>query len=216
MRKTLAIPVSMLTVVCMLVSLFITPNVQAAKSAKLADGIYSIDYTIKKAENDSVSMANDYFEKPAKVIVKNGSIVAQIQLNHSKWITEFKVPVSKDKYVDTKVVSSDSKADTRLAQLNVKDLSTPLISKIHVTVESINYDHDYTIRFVFDTKSMKPYKAGSSKSKGKSGKSSSKSAKKKPDAKSGVKATAQPNVKSGTKSEKKSSSEVSSSKGNGK
>ncbi|MGQ0419112.1 NEAT domain-containing protein [Bacillus sp. HC-Mk] len=35
-------------------------------SAKLADGTYDINYVIQKAENDSASMANDYFEKPTK------------------------------------------------------------------------------------------------------------------------------------------------------
>lgn len=31
-------------------------------SAQLADGTYDINYVIQKAENDSASMANDYFE----------------------------------------------------------------------------------------------------------------------------------------------------------
>lgn len=42
----------------------------ATASPKLADGTYTLKYNILKAENDSVSMANDYFEKPAKLYVK--------------------------------------------------------------------------------------------------------------------------------------------------
>ena len=37
-------------------------------------------------------MANDYFEKPAKLIVKNGEMRVQVPMNHSAWITEFKAP----------------------------------------------------------------------------------------------------------------------------
>lgn len=37
-------------------------------------------------------MANDYFEKPAKLVVKNGEMRVQIPMNHSAWITEFKAP----------------------------------------------------------------------------------------------------------------------------
>ena len=42
----------------------------------------------KKAEDDSATMANDYFEKPAKLIVKNGEMRVQVLMNHSAWITE--------------------------------------------------------------------------------------------------------------------------------
>ena len=65
-------------------------------SAKLADGTYDINYVIQKAENDSASMANDYFEKPAKLIVKNGEMRVQVPMNHSTWITEFKAPKERE------------------------------------------------------------------------------------------------------------------------
>ncbi len=65
-------------------------------SAKLADGTYDINYVIQKAENDSASMANDYFEKPAKLIVKNGEMRVQVPMNHSAWITEFKAPQNEE------------------------------------------------------------------------------------------------------------------------
>lgn len=67
-------------------ALLVSPQTAGA-APSLSDGTYTIDYVITKAENDSVSMANDYFEKPAILTVKNGTVTAQIQLNHSKWIT---------------------------------------------------------------------------------------------------------------------------------
>ncbi|WP_051621078.1 heme uptake protein IsdC [Paenibacillus sp. UNC451MF] len=148
MKKWLVLPFVM---IMFSLTIFTMPVAQAAS---LADGTYTVDYTIKQAENDSASMANDYFEKPATVVVKNGEAALKIQMNHSKWITQFKVP-EKDGFVDAKVVSSDSANDTRVVQFTADDLSKPLLSKIHVTVKEIDYDHDYTIRFVFDSKSIK-------------------------------------------------------------
>nr|WP_239534550.1 heme uptake protein IsdC [Priestia taiwanensis] len=142
----------MLAIVCMMV-FTLAPSVQAA--AKLEDGTYTINYVIKKADKDSVSMANDYFEKPAKLFVKNGEMKVHVQMNHSAWITEFKGPVGGG-FADSKVVSEDKKADKRTVEFNVKDLSQPTPAQIHVTVTSVNYDHDYTIRFAFDEKSAKP------------------------------------------------------------
>lgn len=149
MKKWLVLPFVWMMISC--ITIFAVPVAQAAS---LADGTYSVDYTIKQAENDSASMANDYFEKPATVVVKNGEAALKIQMNHSKWITMFKVP-EKDGFVDAKVVSSDTANDTRVVEFRADDLSKPLLSKIHVTVKEIDYDHDYTIRFVFDSKSIK-------------------------------------------------------------
>ncbi|MDR4982823.1 heme uptake protein IsdC [Bacillus cereus] len=146
MRKFSVLPAFIITLVCMLAFLVI-PSGQA--SAKLADGTYDINYVIKKAEDDSASMANDYFEKPAKLVVKNGEMRVQVPMNHSAWITEFKAPENGN-FVDSKVISKDEAADKRTVEFKVDDLSKPLGVKIHVVVPSANYDHHYTIRFAFD------------------------------------------------------------------
>ncbi|HHT7236137.1 MULTISPECIES: heme uptake protein IsdC [Bacillus cereus group] len=146
MRKFSVMPAFIITLVCMLAFL-VMPSGQA--SAKLADGTYDINYVIKKAEDDSASMANDYFEKPAKLIVKNGEMRVQVPMNHSAWITEFKAPENGN-FVDSKVISKDEAADKRTVEFKVDDLSKPLGVKIHVVVPSANYDHHYTIRFAFD------------------------------------------------------------------
>lgn len=132
-------------------------------AAELEDGTYTADYLILKAENDSVSMANDYWEKPATVIIKNGKATVRVTINHSKWVTQFKVPGNGD-YVDTKVIVTNQKDDKRLTEFTA-DISEPIISKIHVTVAEIDYDHDYTIRFVFDYDSFKLVKAADSETK---------------------------------------------------
>ncbi|TXS01992.1 heme uptake protein IsdC [Bacillus sp. SH7-1] len=146
MRKISVLPAFIITFVCMLAFL-VMPYGNA--SAKLADGTYDISYVIQKAENDSASMANDYFEKPAKLIVKNGEMRVQVPMNHSAWITEFKAPENGN-FVDAKVVSKDESADKRTVEFKVDDLSKPAAVKIHVVVPNANYDHHYTIRFAFD------------------------------------------------------------------
>ncbi|PEL24579.1 heme uptake protein IsdC [Bacillus toyonensis] len=146
MKKFSVLPAFIMTFVCMLAFL-VVPFGQA--SAKLTDGTYDINYVIQKAENESASMANDYFEKPAKLIVKNGEMKVQVPMNHSAWITEFKAPENGN-FVDAKVVSKDEAADKRTVEFKVDDLSKPLGVKIHVVVPSANYDHHYTIRFAFD------------------------------------------------------------------
>lgn len=65
MKTSWRLQIVCFTVLSMLM-LFSLPKAEAA----LADGTYTLNYTVTKAENDSASMANDYFEKPATVFVK--------------------------------------------------------------------------------------------------------------------------------------------------
>lgn len=140
----------------MLIALIVTlfEGSQATYAATLDDGTYTIDYVIKKPEDESVSMANDYWDKPATVIVSGGAINMQMTINHSEWVTKFKVP-SGSSYVDAKVVSRDSGTNTRLTQFSLASLDKSMLSQIHVTVPEIDYDHDYTIRFVYNTDTLK-------------------------------------------------------------
>ncbi|MEW6979325.1 heme uptake protein IsdC [Bacillus pumilus] len=132
-----------------------------AQAASLNDGTYSVNYTVLKAEGNAVSMANDYWLKPAKVIVKNGKLTVQMTIKNSSWVTEFKVP-GNGGYVDTTVLSTNKKANTRLVQFQAQSLSKPIKSKIHVTVKSADYDHNYTIQLKFDESSIKALSSNSS------------------------------------------------------
>ncbi|MEE3678611.1 heme uptake protein IsdC [Bacillus safensis] len=131
-----------------------------AQAATLKDGTYSVNYTVLKAEGNAVSMANDYWLKPAKVVAKNGKLTVQMTIKNSSWVTEFKVP-GNGGYVDTTVLSTNKKANTRLVQFQAQSLSKPIKSKIHVTVKSADYDHDYTIQLKFDESSIKSLSSNS-------------------------------------------------------
>ncbi len=64
----------------MLVSMFVLNLALPQASAQLADGTHSVKYQVNKPESSSASIANDYFVKPAKVTVRNGTATVQITL----------------------------------------------------------------------------------------------------------------------------------------
>ncbi len=145
-------------VAALLAVALLLPGFQAYADTKLADGTYTADYLVLKAEDDSVSMANDYWEKPATVMINSGKITIQLTVNHSMWVTEFKVPGGGG-YIDTKVIETNKKDDKRRVEFTAASVTEPILSKIHVTVAEIDYDHDYTIRISFDMDSFKLVKA---------------------------------------------------------
>jgi len=131
----------------MLVTVFIFNLGLPKASAQLTDGTHSIKYQVNKPESSSVSIANDYFVKPAKVTVKNGTATVQITLKNSKWITKFQPPGG------ATVVSEDKAADTRIVQFTVKDLTKPLVTSMKIDIDDINYHHEYSVALVFDAAS---------------------------------------------------------------
>ncbi|MCY9546832.1 heme uptake protein IsdC [Lysinibacillus xylanilyticus] len=131
----------------MLVTLFVFNMALPQASAQLADGTHSIKYQVNKPESNSASIANDYFLKPAKVTLKNGTATVQITLKNSAWITKFQPPGG------ATVVSDDKAADTRTVQFTVKDLTKPVVTSMKIDIDDINYHHEYSVSLVFDAAS---------------------------------------------------------------
>lgn len=130
-------------------------NVEAA-SSEVEDGTYSMDYVILRAEDESVSIANDYFDKPATLIVEDGEEYIQFSINHSEWTKELEAPLD-DTFVHVDVIEEYEAEDTRLVQFKVdRNLSDPLEFKMHVLIEEMEpvYDNRYTVRFDFDLDSL--------------------------------------------------------------
>ncbi|EHG1780434.1 TPA: heme uptake protein IsdC [Listeria monocytogenes] len=120
--------------------------------AALKDGTYSVDYTVLQGDSDSVSMANDYFDKPATVTVNGGKSTVSLQVNHSKWITGLWVEGSA-----VSVTSKNTANDTRKVSFPVSTLSSPVNAKIKVDIDDddLNYHHEYQIKLRFDESSAK-------------------------------------------------------------
>lgn len=115
-------------------------------SAKIADGTQQLNYQVNQPDSSNASIANDYFQKPALVTVTNGAAVIQLTLKNSSWITKFE-PVG-----GAEVVNEDLKADTRVVEFSVNDISKPIKIPMKVDVEEINYHHEYTVDLVFEEK----------------------------------------------------------------
>ena len=110
--------------------------------AVVADGTYSLNYQVNKPGSSSASMANDYFLKPAKLIVDNGKMTVQLTIKNSAWVTEFTPPGG------STVISSNPAADQRVVQFNISSLKQTVAMKIDI--EDIDYHHSYSVDFVFD------------------------------------------------------------------
>ncbi|GLJ01533.1 NEAT domain-containing protein [Bacillus sp. YKCMOAS1] len=135
------------------VLLFALAPVSSASAAGLAAGQYSAQYVVWKADSDSTSTANTYFEKPAKLVVKDGKIKAQVTLTNSSWITSFKT-LDQGVYKDAKVISTNTAANKRTVEFNVNSLTEVLPAKVSVTVPAIGYTGNYDIRLKFDAPSV--------------------------------------------------------------
>ena len=110
--------------------------------AAVADGTYSLNYQVNKPDSSSASMANDYFFKPAKLIVNNGQMTVQLTIKNSAWVTEFNPPGG------ATVISSNPEADQRVVQFNISSLKQTVAMKIDI--DDIDYHHSYSVDFVFD------------------------------------------------------------------
>ncbi len=110
-----------------------------------------------QADNDSVSIANDYFEKPATLTIDKGEQYVQFTVNHSEWVKVLKT-TNQDSFVDVHVVSEDPENDQRVIAFKVDgDISEPVLMQMHIVIEDMEpaYDHNYSVRLDFDLETMK-------------------------------------------------------------
>lgn len=118
-----------------------------ADAASFENGTYNVPFELKEAGNNNTSIADGYFSKPAKLIVKNGVNYIQITTTESDWVKSITGPKG------TATVISES-GNSRTVQFEAGDLSGPVNMKMHVVVpESVagmKYDHNHSLRAVFN------------------------------------------------------------------
>lgn len=108
-----------------------------------------LNYDILKHKTQDVSMANDYFNKPAKLIDKNGKQYVQFTVNHSHWIVNFTFNGQKET-----VVHEDKAKDERTSEFSIDKTSGEIPGTIKVYIdEEVNgkpfkYDHNYNITYL--------------------------------------------------------------------
>lgn len=128
---------------------FTLPN---ASFAAIADGTYEVNYQVNKPGSNSASMANDYFLKPAKLIVNNGKMTMQLTIKNSSWVTEFKPPGG------AKVISTNESAGQRTVQFPVSNANLVTIA-MKIDIDDIDYHHAYSVDFVFNSSGLPEAKA---------------------------------------------------------
>ena len=117
--------------------------------AQVADGTYSISYQVNAAGESSASIANDYFVKPAKLIVENGAMKVQLTIKNSNWITEFASTTG-----GNTVISTNAGANTRTVQFNLASLNGATVVKMKVDIDDIDYHHNYSTDFIWFANSL--------------------------------------------------------------
>ncbi|SDZ23828.1 sortase B cell surface sorting signal [Evansella caseinilytica] len=128
---------------------------QEVESPELAEGEYTVNFSVLKDGTEEVSVMDGYTEKPALLEVAGGSLFINITLTNSDWIKEFQVRQN-GSFVDAEVVSENTENDTRVVRFEVPNLTDKLDAYTHVVIPVINYDNYYTVQFSFDADSVAP------------------------------------------------------------
>lgn len=140
-----------------------TESGAAVNSKGIANGEYSLDYTVWKDQTENKSVMDDYTLKPATVKVDGDQYTVTLTLKNAGWIKSLKVDpgnVNYDasKFVEVKTISEDKEKDTRVVQFEVSGLTDKLYAYTHVIVTGIpglDYDNEYIVQFHFDEASLK-------------------------------------------------------------
>ena len=132
----------------LLVLILLSVGVGKVASADVMVVTYDVDYTVLKHGTSDVSIANDYFNKPGKLVVKNGEKQLQLTMNHSHWIKGITVDGSAES-----IVSEDKGSDVRTSSFKVNSTFGQLAGTIDVYInEKVDgkpflYDNKYKITF---------------------------------------------------------------------
>lgn len=126
---------------------------------QLKDGVYRINYSVLKGEEDEASRMSQYFSHPASLTVKNGTQTVSFTVKDHTSVDSLKIEKN-GSYQEVKNVSTDQAKNTRVVSFEVSDLKKAVNGKVHIVVAAAHYDQTYDIRFQFDSKSIVPLKDG--------------------------------------------------------
>ncbi|KDE31329.1 NEAT domain-containing protein [Bacillus altitudinis] len=126
---------------------------------QLKDGVYRINYSVLKGDEDEASRMSQYFSHPASLTVKNGTQTVSFTVKDHTSVDSLKIEKN-GSYQEVKNVSTDQAKNTRVASFEVSDLKKAVNGKVHIVVAAAHYDQTYDIRFQFDSKSIVPLKDG--------------------------------------------------------
>ncbi|QNK59259.1 NEAT domain-containing protein [Paenibacillus sp. PAMC21692] len=144
------------TVIAMLMLAFLL--LPEAAYAEQADGEYTIGFNIMHADKKNASIAEGYWNQPAKLTIKDGGMRVQTTINKHAWVTEFATRYN-GKMTDVKTISVDEAANERLTEFQIANLTDLVESSVSVTIDEMDYDHSYTMYFKFKPETLTLVKA---------------------------------------------------------
>ncbi|EKU50137.1 NEAT domain-containing protein [Staphylococcus massiliensis] len=113
-----------------------------------AETTKELQFEVLKEGSEEVAIANEYFEKPAKVIERDGKSFIRFDINHSHWIKSILIDGQKET-----VIKEDKTKDTRVSEFLLSQTSGKVKGVVKVEVdEKVNgspfkYDHEYKVEF---------------------------------------------------------------------
>ncbi|GGA74403.1 NEAT domain-containing protein [Ornithinibacillus halotolerans] len=122
-------------------------QVQDKKDQLTPDKVYEINYLVKHATQDKASAADQFFKKPAYLLVKNGEKYIQLTVTNSDMIDSLRTA-----HGDVVIVKKNADG-SMVIQFKVTDLSKPVVMDMHITVPGM-YSMDHSARLFFDESNM--------------------------------------------------------------
>ena len=119
------------------------------KKPKAESGQITRDYKVYKEKSNEISYMDQYMEKPARIVEKDGKRYVEITLKSASYWKSFDL-YDNGKRINVETVSEDKSADTKVIRFVEPNNLKELTSKVHIIVPAINYDNHYTTRIVFD------------------------------------------------------------------
>lgn len=151
MQKKLFPIFSILLLLISLVAPGIQPvGAEGKEDKKFEDGTHPITVKVLNANSDDESIADGFIEDKAELIVKEGKNTVRMTITGSSMLKELTIEGVKAKTVGG---TEDEEEDSRVVELEVKDLEKVLDGTTHVVVPGL-YDENHNVRFDFDASSV--------------------------------------------------------------
>jgi heme-binding NEAT domain protein len=125
---------------------------QPDNGGELADGYYTINYSILQDTKDEISMADGYVVSPALLHVQGTSRTIQFVVKQSEQINYFTINGSSEN-----VVSRNADKNTRIVSFTLPSLDDTYNGTVSIHWPEFNYNNKlYDIRFSFNENSIVP------------------------------------------------------------
>lgn len=104
----------------------------------------TLNFQVQKDKTNDVSHMDQYVQHPGKVIKKDDKYYFQITLDNASWWKSFRFFDENETELPTTVVDDNTEKDTKTVNMEVTPGMNNIISKVHIVIPALKYDHEYT------------------------------------------------------------------------